>query len=248
MDNQTRYHLVDTIRGLAVVNMVLFHFCYDVFVIYGRSPDWYAAPMVYLWQQAICWTFLFTAGFSWRWGRRRNFRRGLLLNGFGCAISLITWLAVPSEAIWFGVLNLLGCAILLLIPLDRLLRRVPASAGLIGSLFVFALLRQLPQGIIALGGQVLLRLPAALYQFKLLMPLGFPYPGFRSSDYFPLLPWLPLVLAGYFAQPLVLAWKRWERIGRLRLPPLAAIGRYSIWIYLVHQPVGMLLCACIFGR
>lgn len=37
-----RFYLIDGIRGLAIVNMVLFHFLYDVFILYGRQPDWYA--------------------------------------------------------------------------------------------------------------------------------------------------------------------------------------------------------------
>ena len=37
-----RFYLIDGIRGLAIVNMVLFHFLYDVFILYGHQPDWYA--------------------------------------------------------------------------------------------------------------------------------------------------------------------------------------------------------------
>ena len=41
-------------------------------------------------------------------------------------------------------------------------------------------------------------LPAALYQWDALAVLGFHSPGFSSTDYFPLLPWFFLYLAGYF--------------------------------------------------
>lgn len=34
----SRYLLVDGIRGLAIVNMVVFHFLYDVYVVSGRDP------------------------------------------------------------------------------------------------------------------------------------------------------------------------------------------------------------------
>ena len=38
MEQKKRYELIDGIRGLAMVNMVIFHFLYDVFIIYGRDP------------------------------------------------------------------------------------------------------------------------------------------------------------------------------------------------------------------
>ena len=34
---------------------------------------------------------------------------------------------------------------------------------------------------------------------------------------------------------------------RKHLPPLAFVGRYTIWIYLLHQPVLMGICMLFFG-
>ncbi|MDE6968633.1 MAG: DUF1624 domain-containing protein, partial [Eubacterium sp.] len=48
-----RYYLVDGIRGTAIVNMVVFHFLYDVFIVYGKDPLWYGLPAIHIWQQMI---------------------------------------------------------------------------------------------------------------------------------------------------------------------------------------------------
>lgn len=56
-------------------------------------------------------------------------KRGLLLVGCGAAITLITWLVMPSQRILYGVLNLLGLSALLLIPLDKVFRKIPAWRG-----------------------------------------------------------------------------------------------------------------------
>lgn len=59
-----RYYLVDSFRGFALVNMVLYHFLYDVFIIYGKNPGWLESIWTFVWQQGICWSFIGAAGFS----------------------------------------------------------------------------------------------------------------------------------------------------------------------------------------
>ena len=111
---EKRFALIDALRGLALLNMLAMHFLYDVNVVFGREPGWYLRPGVHLWQQYICWSFILIAGFAFPWGRRKNLRRGLLLNACGLLITAVTLLFLPEEAIWFGILNFLGCAILLI--------------------------------------------------------------------------------------------------------------------------------------
>lgn len=35
MTEHRRYSLIDAIRGIAVVNMVIYHLCYDIFCAFG---------------------------------------------------------------------------------------------------------------------------------------------------------------------------------------------------------------------
>ena len=46
--DEKRYLLVDGVRGLALIQMVVFHFLYDVYIIYGRNPGWYALPHIHI--------------------------------------------------------------------------------------------------------------------------------------------------------------------------------------------------------
>ena len=151
MEQKKRYELIDGIRGLAMVNMVIFHFLYDVFIIYGRDPGWYGRTGSHLWQQGICWTFILVSGFSWRFGKKNSIRRGIFLNLCGLVITVVTGLAVPGQAAIFGILNFLGCAILLMALLDRWADRIPPAAGLVGSMLCFFLLRHINTGTLGIG-------------------------------------------------------------------------------------------------
>jgi len=242
-----RYDLIDTIRGIAIVSMMIFHCCYDIFMVYGRDPSWYSQPAVHIWQQSICWTFILVSGFVWSWGRSGNLKRGIMLNVWGLVISGVTVLAMPAEAVWFGILNCIGCAVLLMIPMEPVLRRIPAAIGLVAAFALFVMFKDVQLGYLGVPGVFRLDLPDWLYDCRVLTPFGFPFPGFRSSDYFPILPWLFLYICGYFLNRLVMAIRPLQSVARHGLAPLSTVGRYSIWIYLIHQPVCMLICMLVLG-
>lgn len=232
------YGALDTLRGLCVVSMVLYHAMYDLVYLKGFPAPWYGDWPGYLWQQSICWTFILLSGMCWQLSRH-HVKRGLLLVGCGAAISLITWLVMPSQRILYGVLNLLGLSALLLIPLDKLFRKIPAWAGLGGALLLFALTKNVSRGSLGFEGLVLCPLPEWLYATDLFAVAGFPSPTFWSTDYFPLLPWFFLFCAGYFLWGL-LSQSEWakERLAS-GVRPLSFLGRHSLIIYLAHQPVLM---------
>ncbi len=247
MENKSpRLHGIDALRGLTVLSMVAYHFMYDVEVVYGINPDWYRIPAVHIWQQSICWSFILISGFVWSWGQKKNLRRGIVINLWGLVITAVTLIALPSEAIWFGVLNFIGCAVLLLIPLHPLLKRLKPWLGLCLSFLLFLLFFKVNSGYLGLGELFSVKLPESLYTTRLLTPLGFPYTGFRSSDYFPMLPWFFLYLSGYFLHGIFAAHPAWQRPLRPRIPVLSAIGRKALLIYLLHQPLCMLVCIVIF--
>ncbi len=246
MAEDRRYHLIDALRGLALVNMLGMHFLYDVNVVFGREPSWYLRPGVRLWQQFICWSFILIAGFSFHFGRARNPRRGLLLVLLGLVITAVTHFAVPSETVRFGILSFMGCSVLLTAALDRGLERVPCALGLGLCFLLFLLLRHVDAGVLGLGRLWQLRLPQALYRSRFLYPLGFPDAAFRSSDYFPLLPWFFLFLCGWFLGRLFRRQGPWQQAARLKIPLLSALGRRTIWIYMLHQPVLMGICLLLF--
>jgi len=226
-----RYAGLDTIRGVTLVSMIAYHTCWDLVYLWGVDWPWYRSFGAYLWQQSICWTFILLSGFCFHLGRHR-IRRGLLVFGGGALVTAVTLVTMPEAPIVFGVLTFLGAAVLLTAPLDALFQRIPARAGLAGNFTLFLLLRGVNSRYLGFEGARLAALPRTLYSNLFTAFLGFPAADFVSSDYFALLPWLFLFWTGYFLYRL-----RREEDSALRLPVVTALGRHSLPIYLLHQPV-----------
>ena len=129
--------------------------------------------------------------------RVRLLRRGLIVSGAGVLVTAVTLLFMPEDRVVFGVLTLLGAAMLITGLLQPLLQKIPAWAGLVVSLLLFAATYHTQDGFWQLGPWQML-LPGAWYANLFTAFFGFFPRGFFSTDYFPLLPWLFLFWAGYF--------------------------------------------------
>lgn len=241
--SRKRYHLLDTVRGLLLINMIAYHGLYDVVHIMGVPIGWYTGPIGYVWQQGICWGFILLSGFCFRLSRH-PLRHGLTVLGAGVLVTVVTAAAMPSERIIFGVLYLLGLSALIQCAVWALWSRLdlppfPAGLGLALSALMFLLTREVPAGYIGFERLRICPLPGTLYAWDFLAVLGFPGPGFWSSDYFPVIPWVFLYLCGYFLWRLIGSRQRVMDKLRPGIRPLAFLGRHSLLVYLLHQPVLM---------
>lgn len=243
---KTRLHLLDAIRGFTLIHMIAFHGMWNLVYLFGVHASWYTATPGYVWQQFICWTFILLSGFCWSMSHS-HVRRGLLVFGGGVVVSLITCLLMPQNRILFGILTCLGSCILLMQPLEKLLKRIPAEVGAVLNFGVFLLLRNCPAGTLGFEKLVICDLPDWLYRGYLTAYLGFPHPAFFSTDYFPLLPWFFLFVTGYFLFRTT-SCRGWNEtlFAKGPFPLLNWLGRNSLLVYLLHQPVLYGLCMLYF--
>lgn len=245
MELQTaaRYRLLDELRGLDLISMMLYHGMWDVVFLFGVAQNWYTGRPGFVWQQSICWVFILLSGFCLPLGHH-PFRRGAVVFGAGALVTAVTLLFLPEDVVWFGVLTLLGSSMLLTAALDPLLRRVPPAVGVALSALLFWGTYPTMNGFWNLpGGR--LALPQALYASYPTAYLGFMPKSFFSTDYFPLLPWLFLFWAGYFLHRL-LGRGRLAPLRRSVCPPLGWMGRHSLVLYLLHQPVLLGVLTAVF--
>lgn len=244
--SQDRWYLLDALRGFTLINMVFFHFLYDVFIIYKFSPGWNERMGTVLWQNGICWTFILISGTVFHFSRS-HLKRGLQLNLWGFLFTLVTYFVLPEETIWFGILNFIGCGILLTALLEPVLLRIKPIVGFVGSLLLFFLSEEIPDGTLGSYGWRPVTLPKSWYQYFPGALVGFPPDNFSSSDYFPVIPWVFVFWMGYYLYLLLKnsSLEKWMKCGKL--PFLSAIGRKTLWVYLLHQPICMLICVLLWG-
>ena len=230
-----RYELIDTLRGFWLLSMAVYHFLYDIYVALGIDPKWAQLPAVILWERFICVSFIAISGVSLHFSKH-PYRRGIILNLCGLLITAVTFFAVPGQAVWFGVLNLICCSMMICAALRPLLDKLEPVFGTVASVLLFGVFYGVPTRWIGFFDLKLIRLPDFFYQFKYVAFLGFPDSGFRSSDYFPIITWIFVYSAGYFLWGIIEKYQKQE-LFRRGLRPLSFIGRHSLIFYLAHQPV-----------
>lgn len=232
-----RLYLIDAIRALAIISMVFFHGFYDYLVFSGANTRISQTGAFHIWEQTICWTFIFISGYCRAMGRK-NLKRGIMVLVCAVIISVVTYFATPDDFINFGVLCFIGSAMLILIPFDKLFKKMNPFVGLIVFALLFFLTFDIPNGYIGYEGLKICKMPDFLYANYLTAYLGFPHPQFTSGDYFPVIPWINLFVCGYFTQIIIdTKCPKFKEILKFKVPVLSQVGRYSLLIYMAHQPI-----------
>ena len=235
-----RFWEVDAARGVAILMMVAYHLTYDLDTFGGYEIEstsgfwaWFAdaTASAFLFLVGVSLSISYsraTAGGTGRGLFWKYLRRGLRILAYGMALTILS-LALGMGIIAFGILHVIGVSVILAYPLLEF--RLP-------NLF-------LGVSIIAIGAYMMARDVSS--ESPWLLPLGVVPENLLMPDYRPLLPWFGVVLLGLFAGNVVYGGgKRPARLAQ-RTPavarPLVPLGRNSLFIYLIHQPILVALLA-----
>lgn len=238
--------MVDIVRGLAILNMLAYHVVWDLVNLFGYEWQWYHSAGGYVWQQYICWSFILVSGFCLPMSRR-GMKRGLTVFLAGCLITAVTALAAPDSVIIFGVLTLIGSCMLLIAPLKNVLRRCSPVVGLVISLGLFVITRNVNKGGLGFEEWHICQLPESWYNNLFTAYLGFPPADFSSADYFSLLPWLFLFVSGVYLYYICERYGLLDKVKIKNYRLFEFIGRRSLLIYLLHQPLIYVILKLILG-
>lgn len=233
MKKTNRVYLIDELRGLCIILVVIYHAFYSLVMIYGYeqlNPTFAVMRRI---QPVLPAMFILLSGIAFQLSRS-NIKRGFRLLAVAAAMMLAIGIVMPSQMIWFGIIHFLAVMNILLGLLKKYVDKIPAIAGIILCAVLFVLTYNIQRGYVGVG-ELSLRLPAFLYSTNLTAPFGFPSQSFRSSDYCPILPWAFMFIIGTIFGRYV--GKLPKTLSRMHVKPLAFIGRHTLIIYLVHQPL-----------
>lgn len=218
---------LDVLRGIWMILMFAIHASYDLVVLFDAVD--LKDPTLFNW--SLTWggtLFLFISGTSATLGSH-PVKRGLQVFGCGMVITAVTAgmyllnFADKGIIIYFGVLQCLGCCMLLW-PLFRNIPAIPMAA--LGLLMALTGLRLLDN---------------VRVDFPWLIPFGVMSRGFVSSDYYPLLPNFGYFLIGGAIGKLLYRDKVSLMPNVNTQNPIIRFftffGKNSLIIYMVHQPI-----------
>ena len=239
MSSINRIRLLDFFRAIAVIAMIFYHFVYDlgdfgyVNMITVVNGYWK------LFAQAIGCSFLFVSGVSFwvmasggiNWSKYS--KRLAILVAAAILISIATYRVNSNTFIFFGILHLLAAC----------------------SLFSILIYR-LPIIVLLVLGTVILILPEyyhtssyyndTLFQNRVLSWTGL-YSGKTGSvDFYAFMPWSAAFVFGLACSKIFIKPRRASSLSPLSfkeerlnviLSTILWIGRNSLIVYLIHQPI-----------
>ena len=242
-----RYLWIDNIRAVAMISMIIYHAVWDLVYLYGMNWGWYRSDLAFIWQQSICWTFILLSGFCWSFSRN-PLKQGVIVSLGGLIVTVVTLIFSYQSRVIFGVLNLIGASALLMIPLKKYSEKISSVTGGLLMFLLFGLTYGINDGYLGIFGLEVFTLPKGLYQNQLTAFLGFPDIGFYSADYFSLFPWCFLYFTGYF---LYRMWSEKKIPGadcmNRKMLLLTWMGKHSLIIYMIHQPILYGVLEVVFG-
>lgn len=230
---------IDCLRGIAIVLMVLFHLVFDLEYFFHVPISTTQGFWFYLGRLSAI-LFILVSGVSsvllhkkyqeQSWPK--TLARIVPIFFLALLITLTTRILLPQGTIWFGIMHFFVVSMTLSLFFIRYkwTNIVLALLLISGGLWF---------GNIHVG-------------HMLLLPLGLHPASFQSLDYYPLLPWFGVTLLGVACGNFLFP----SRNPRSLFPQpksslilvLNQAGRKSLWIYILHQPLLILLLAIIFQR
>jgi len=220
---------IDFLRGLAIILMVCYHLLFDlgefsgIKRFLGFSTDLTSVAWTIA-QYFFAVLFVVLSGTSSTLSRN-NIRRGLRLLAVSILVSVATYIFDPASTVYFGILQCLAISMLIYGAAFK-------KSGAVASAAWGAI-------VIGLGAALPMLRKAVEVRTDCLLPFGLHSPSFSSFDYFPLVPWFGIFLAGAVLGKSVYAAKRSLLPWRLPETFINVAGRHSLLIYILHQPVIM---------
>jgi uncharacterized membrane protein len=228
-DRGPRLAAIDAIRGIALLAMVVYHLAWDLADFHLVGWDVAAGPLWRLFARSIASSFLILVGVSLVLATRHGFkprpflRRLVIIIVAAALVSFGTWWFAGDALAFFGILHMIAVGSVLALP------------------FLW-----LPSWLVAVAAAAVVAAPyflaGPIFDAPWLWWLGLVTAAPRSVDYVPVFPWFAPILVGIIVGRLLVRYAGDSAFARWRptdwaTRALVTAGRWSLPIYVVHQPL-----------
>tara|TARA_X000000368_G_scaffold368703_1_gene316820 strand:- start:117 stop:830 length:714 start_codon:yes stop_codon:yes gene_type:complete len=218
---------IDVIRGVSILAMITFHFAFDLMYFGFAKSDLIYQPDWRLFERMIAFSFLFIAGLSLFITHGSLINWNSFIKRYGvtaiCAvlISTVTYVLFNGDMIRFGILHAISVSGLI----SLLLLRLNAFFLALLAVIIFLINLTIPQPV-----------EGDYFWQWLIYTNETPH----SLDYRPIIPWITPFILGMASYQLFKKWGLLETSNTIiyrELSILSWLGRNSLIIYLIHQPI-----------
>ncbi|WP_350333984.1 heparan-alpha-glucosaminide N-acetyltransferase [Coralliovum pocilloporae] len=219
---------IDALKGMAILGVVLFHLVWDLEFV-GFVAGLAFHPIWLGFGRILAGTFMLVVGINLVLAHPNHLnliayiKRISILLIAAFAISLLTLITFPTSFIYFGILHSITVSSLVGLAFLRLSMHITLIAGVIVFLLPFYY-------------------STSAFDSRWFAWIGFSESPPASNDFFPVFPWLGLTLIGMAITKFCLVQ---ENISQWCILPknnacvqsIVWLGKRSLLIYLIHQPV-----------
>tara|TARA_Y100000766_G_scaffold279370_1_gene287471 strand:+ start:405 stop:1118 length:714 start_codon:yes stop_codon:yes gene_type:complete len=218
---------IDVIRGVSILAMITFHFAFDLMYFGFAKSDLIYQPDWRLFERMIAFSFLFIAGLSLFITHGSLINWNSFIKRYGvtaiCAvlISTVTYVLFNGDMIRFGILHAISVSGLI----SLLLLRLNSFFLALLAVIIFLINLIIPQPV-----------EGDYFWQWLIYTNETPH----SLDYRPIIPWITPFILGMASYQLFKKWGLLETSNTIiyrELSILSWLGRNSLIIYLIHQPI-----------
>ena len=236
LDNEKkRFWEVDAARGVAIIMMIIFHLIYDL-DFFNTIDFTLNKGFWFVFRRSIAISFLLLVGISMNlsYYQKENIffkylLRGLKIFGFGLCITLVTYIFLSNAYVRFGILHLIGLSIII-------------TYFLLDFYVLNLFLGLFAITIGCIIGNIHVNIPWLFW-------MGLRDGHYPDIDYFPLFPWIGVIFIGLFLGKFLYRQKKRKFVMIRNCPkfldPLSFLGKHSLFIYLIHQPILIIILALL---
>ena len=120
-----RYYLLDSIRGICILGMIVYHTLFDIVAFFGVPVTEELMTAVDVIRDFGASCFICLAGICIHFGKK-PVKRFFLISAAALIVSIATFITVPDMPVIFGILTFMAAASLIIMPVKKYLDRLPA--------------------------------------------------------------------------------------------------------------------------